>query len=90
MPQTGIPRAELIEKGDGTLEHTYLTQDEVNKLPAGTPVMVQWSGEIGPHRYTVVRLGDNKARVSTIEKEALLNVGQDRWNTKVWLPEGDE
>ncbi len=90
MLQTGIPRAELIEKGDGTLEHKYLTQDEVNKLPAGTPVMVQWSGEIGPHRYTVVRLGDNKARVSTIEKEALLNVGQDRWNTKVWLPEGDE
>ncbi len=72
------------------MEHKYLTQDEVNKLPAGTPVMVQWSGEIGPHKYTVVRLGDNKARVSTIEKEALLNVGQDRWNTKVWFPEGDE
>jgi len=72
------------------LEHKYLTQDEVNKLPAGTAVMVQWVDDLGPHKYTVVRLGDNKARVSTIEKEPLVNVGVDRWNTKVWFPECDE
>ena len=69
------------------MEHKYLTQSEVDKLPAGTVIMVQWSDELSPHKYQVVRLGDGKARVSTIEKEALTFVGKDKWNTKVWFPE---
>lgn len=32
-----------------------LTQDEVDGLPEGTPVLITWSGGNGPHRYTIKR-----------------------------------
>jgi len=92
MPQDNKPvqvtcAPKKRKKGDAALEPKYLTQDEVNKLPDRTVVMVQWSGEVGPHRYQIVQLGDGKARVNTMEKEALSFVGKEKWHTKVWFPE---
>lgn len=34
-----------------------LSQEEVDSLPAGTPVTVIWSGGNGPHRYHTVIVG---------------------------------
>ena len=30
-----------------------LTQEEVDTLPAGTKVIITWSGGNGPHEYTI-------------------------------------
>lgn len=73
-----------------------LTAEEVAELPAGTPVIIVWSGGNGPHRYTVQWWGDILVAASDDEvargrldiKKALTGpisfVGVERFHTRVW------
>lgn len=66
---------------------------EVEALPEGTPVTVIWSGGNGPHRY-VISVDEHGRRYvwnGTSERlrfyNPLLNAGQERYQTRVWLDE---
>jgi hypothetical protein len=63
---------------------TILTQEEVDKLPEGTPVWVRWSGGNGPFVYRICRR-NGIACVDNAYHDPLNFVGKDRCNTRVWL-----
>ena len=73
----------------------YLKQKAVDNLPAGTKVMIIWSGGNGPHEYIIhKRRGSQRSFVNEDNPNAgwwdgLIDfVGSEKYHTKVWLKEG--
>ncbi len=72
----------------------YLTQEEVDNLPAGTKVIITWSGGNGPCEYTIQkREGRNGSFVKDHNPNAgwwdgeIDFVGKENFHTKVSLKE---
>ena len=70
----------------------YLTQEEVDDLPAGTKVIITWCGGNGPHEYTIhKREGEKMSFISPHNPNAgwydgeIDFVGEKRFHTKVKL-----
>lgn len=74
-----------------------LTESEVRALDEGTPIIVTWSGGNGPHRYIFTKdeHGEPYAWAKDLSDpngvlrfyNPLTFVGQERFHTRVWLPE---
>jgi hypothetical protein len=53
----------------------FLTQEQVNELPAGSEVELTWSGGNGPWRYRIVIDPDGTRCVDTIYRDPIDFVG---------------
>jgi hypothetical protein len=69
-------------------ESAYLTQEEVDRLPIGTRVIVTWGGGNGPCEYTITRKIGKHAHIEGLSSNSgtLRHVGTDFWDAKVILP----
>jgi hypothetical protein len=66
-------------------ETQFLTQEEVNKLPVDTRVLVVWSGGNGPHIYTISGHRNGSAIINNYFRDTLDFVGKERFHTRVTL-----
>jgi hypothetical protein len=66
----------------------YLTQEDVDRLPIGTRVIVTWGGGNGPYEYTITRKIGKHAHIEGLSSDSgtLRHVGTDFWDAKVILP----
>lgn len=71
-----------------------LTQEQVDALPEGTPIIVKWSGGNGPHRYVIKRIDGVSGTFAALTNESytpadskLFPVGTERHHDRVFLPE---